>query len=55
MTDIYLVATLIDKLDDVEAILGLHNLGDLTRVCKIKGNSSKGRVKRSTPTTSVLS
>ena len=45
MADVYLVATFVNELDDMEAILRLHNLGHFPRVCQVKCHSSKGRVK----------
>ena len=48
MTYLDLVATLVDKLDDMIAKLGLHDLGNLVRVSQVECHIGKRRVEQAT-------
>ena len=47
MAHLYLVATLVDKLDDVESILRLYNLRNLLGVGQVEGYACKSGVEHS--------
>ena len=44
MTDVDLVAALVDELYDVETIFRLHDLRDLLRVSEVESHVGEGRV-----------